>query len=55
MFCVFVALKHHGFFNEAQLLQTTVLPAMYWFPMFYVLWAMKVTSNQFWGEQISEI
>lgn len=44
-FGIYVYMKHLGYYNEAQFLQSTVLPGVYWFPMFYILWAMKVTTN----------
>lgn len=28
---------------------------MYWFPMFYIMWVMKVTTGQIWGDQINEV
>lgn len=54
-FQAFVYLKHIGWYNEAQFLQTSIMPFMYWFPMFYIMWSMKVTTGAFWGDQINEI
>ena len=54
LYCLFIYLKHAGYYDEAQFIQF-LKPFCYWFPMFYILWAMKVTTLNFWGDQINEI